>query len=129
MSDLGPMMQRLARIQMLAPIQIAVSLILPGSAWAQQRFWGSHWDMPPVWWPFSVVGVSLLLLILLGWVLLHVAPLVLAIIVAVLGIRWLKRSLDSSRSDPAITTLRERYARGEITKEEFDTKLRDLGGL
>jgi putative membrane protein len=110
----------------LATIELATSLILPVSAWGEQRPWDSQWDMPPVWWPVSVIGAGLLLLILLGWVLLHVAPLVLAIVVAVLGIRWLKRSLDSSRSDPAIATLRERYARGEITKEEFDAKRRDL---
>ena len=30
--------------------------------------------------------------------------------------------------DPAISLLRERYARSEITKEEFDAKLRALGG-
>lgn len=29
--------------------------------------------------------------------------------------------------DPAISLLRERYARSEITKEEFDAKLRTLG--
>lgn len=29
--------------------------------------------------------------------------------------------------DPAVQMLRERYARGEITKEQFDAMLRDLG--
>jgi uncharacterized membrane protein len=38
------------------------------------------------------------------------------------------RAMDSSRSDPALTVLQERYARGEINKEEFDAKLRDLRG-
>jgi uncharacterized membrane protein len=32
------------------------------------------------------------------------------------------------RSDAAVAILRERYARGEISKEEFDAKMRDLGG-
>jgi uncharacterized membrane protein len=68
-----------------------------------------------------------LLLILFGLALLHVAPLILGIISAVFGIRWLKRSIDRSRSNPAISVLRERYARGEIPKEELDAKLRDLG--
>ena len=30
------------------------------------------------------------------------------------------------RHDPAVAVLRERYARGEISKEEFEAKLRDL---
>jgi uncharacterized membrane protein len=90
---------------------------------AQVRTW--EWESHPVWWPFSLFAAGLVLLILFGWALLHLVPLVLGIIAAVYGIRWLRRSLDS-HSDPAVAVLRERYARGEITKEEFDAKLRDL---
>jgi uncharacterized membrane protein len=46
----------------------------------------------------------------------------------VLGLRWLRKASDGSRSDPAVSVLRERYARGDIGKEEFEAKLRDLGG-
>jgi putative membrane protein len=44
----------------------------------------------------------------------------------VLGIRWLVTQGRESRSDTALDILRQRYARGEINKEEFDTKRRDL---
>jgi putative membrane protein len=45
----------------------------------------------------------------------------------VLGIRWLVRQGRDERSDRALDLLRERYARGEINKEEFEAKRRDLG--
>jgi putative membrane protein len=47
---------------------------------------------------------------------------------AVLGIRWLVRQGHDQRSDRALDILRERYARGEIDKDEFDARRRDLGG-
>ena len=85
--------------------------------------------MYPIWWPVSAAAAALLLLVLLGWALLHLIPLVLAVVAAVLGIRWLARTTETSRPrDPAIALLRERYARGEIGKDEFDAKMRDLVG-
>src|SRR5262249_29481255 len=103
-----------------------VTLRLPASAWGQERAFDWRWDMHPMWWPFAALAGSLLLLVLFGWVLLNLAPLILGIIAAVLGIRWLTRAGRTGRHDPAVAVLRERYARGDITKEEFDAKLRDL---
>jgi len=97
------------------------SVALP--VWVQWRSW--EWEGHTVWWPFSMLAAGVLLLILFGWALLHLTPLVLGIIAAVYGIRWLRRSLDP-HSDPAISLLRERYARGDITRDEFEAKLRDL---
>jgi putative membrane protein len=45
-----------------------------------------------------------------------------------LGIRWLARQGREDRTDRALNILRERYARGEINKEEFEARRRDLGG-
>jgi len=50
----------------------------------------------------------------------------LVIVGIVLGIRWLVSQGKESRSDSALEILRQRYARGEINKEEFDGKKRDL---
>jgi putative membrane protein len=102
--------------------------LAPLPAWAQERGFEWQWDMHPVWWPFTVIAASLLLMILFGWVLLNLAPLILGAIAAVLGIRWLTRASRAARHDPAVAILRERYARGEITRDEFEARLRDLEG-
>jgi putative membrane protein len=103
-------------------------LLAPAPVWAQERTFDWQWDLHPIWWPFAVMAVSVLLLVLFGWVLLNLAPLILGAIAAVLGIRWLTRASRSSRHDPAIAILRERYARGEITRDEFEARMRDLDG-
>jgi putative membrane protein len=55
----------------------------------------------------------------------------LVIVGIVLAIRWLvtqgrESRSDAARSDTALDILRQRYARGEIDKEEFEAKKRDL---
>jgi putative membrane protein len=50
----------------------------------------------------------------------------LIIVGLVLGIRWLLGQGKESRSDSALEILRQRYARGEINREEFEAKKKDL---
>jgi putative membrane protein len=51
----------------------------------------------------------------------------LVIVGIVLGIRWVAtQGRDSRATDPALDILRQRYARGDIGKEEFEAKKRDL---
>ena len=51
----------------------------------------------------------------------------LAILIAVgLGIWWLAGRLRPAGRDAALEMLRERYARGEISREEFEARRRDL---
>jgi putative membrane protein len=53
----------------------------------------------------------------------------LVIAAIVLVVRWLVSrgaTGEPSARDSALTILRERYARGEIGKEEFDARKRDL---
>jgi putative membrane protein len=45
----------------------------------------------------------------------------------VLAIRWMVTQGRESRGiDPALDILRQRYARGDISKEEFEARKRDL---
>jgi putative membrane protein len=61
------------------------------------------------------------------WMMLFGAVFWLAILVAVgLGIWWLTRRLGPTGRDAALEMLRERYARGEISREEFEARRRDL---
>ena len=58
---------------------------------------------------------------LLWWALLIAALIVLA--------RWLfrgKRPAASAAEHPALSILKERYARGEIDKAEFDSRKQDI---
>lgn len=73
--------------------------------------WGMGW------------GVLGIVQMLLWWVLIIVAIVVL--------VRWLAHSSpgkEPPRENRALDVLKERYARGEIGKEEFEQKKRDLLG-
>ena len=70
-----------------------------------------------------------------GWGWFGIVHMVLWWFLIILGIvvlaKWLFGSGGNSRSaesDRALAILRERYARGEIDKPEFDARRRDLGG-
>ncbi len=59
---------------------------------------------------------------------------ILIIVGIIVLIRWMLHSSPSNRNgwqgqggDRSLDILRERYARGEINKEEFEQKKRDLG--
>lgn len=71
--------------------------------------WGTGWS------GFGMIPM------LLWWVLLAV--------LAVALVRWLFGTRRAARREPterALEILAQRYARGEIPKEEFDAKRRDL---
>ena len=90
-------------------------LLEPSSAVAQERSHDWGWGMHPMW---GVWGIGMMLMMFVVWG---------AVIVGiVLAIRWLARQSERSRSDRAVDILRERYARGEINKDEFEAKQRDL---
>jgi putative membrane protein len=63
-------------------------------------------------------GFGMMIMMILFWALIVVA--------VVIGIRWLVGHGKEARSDSAMEILRQRYAHGEINKEEFDAKKRDL---
>ena len=72
--------------------------------------------MHPMWW--GAWGIFMMLMMFLFWV--------LVVVGLVDAIRWLIARGRSQPSDAALNILRERYARGEINKEEFESKKKDL---
>jgi len=93
------------------------SIGLPMLAWAQERPY-DVWGMHPMWGVWGAWGFGMLLFMLVFW----------GLIIAglVVGLRWLVIQGRESRSDAAMDMLRQRYARGEIDREEFEARKRDL---
>lgn len=71
-----------------------------------------------MWWMGGAWGIGMMFMMLVFWI--------LVIVGLVLGVRWLMSEGKERRSDSALEILRQRYARGEINKEEFEIKKRDL---
>jgi putative membrane protein len=96
---------------------VAFGWLTTGVVWAQRPYeweWGRH----PMWWMWGAWGIGMMLMMLLFWG--------LVIVSLVLGIRWLLRQARETRSDSALEILRQRYARGELTKDEFERMKKDL---
>jgi putative membrane protein len=94
-----------------------VGWLAPAAVMAQERFYEWRWEMHPMWWGW---GLAMMAVMFLFWA--------LVIVGLIVGIRWLVGQGRVSRSDSALEILRQRYARGEINKEEFEGKKKDLGG-
>ena len=82
----------------------------------QERPYDPGWGGHPMMW--GAWGFGMMIMMILFWALIVVA--------VVMGIRWLVGQGKEARSDSAMEILRQRYARGEINKEEFDAKKKDL---
>lgn len=74
--------------------------------WRMHPMWGSGW------------GIGMMIMMALFWGAIMVA--------VILGMRWFVGESKNSPGDSAMTILRERFARGEIEKDEFETKKREL---
>jgi len=89
--------------------------IMDGTLLAQDsRAYEWHWEMHPMWWWGS--GIAMMLMMFLFWG--------LVITGLVLAVRWLLN--QHARSVTALEILTQRHAKGEIDKEEFEAKKRDL---
>ena len=89
---------------------------LPTAAWAPERPGDRGWQtMGGVW---GAWGIGKGRVFQKFWV--------LVIVALIAGIRWLATQGRESRTDTALEILRQRYARGEINRDEFDAKKRDL---
>ena len=95
-----------------------VMLRVLASAWGQDRS-SEVWEMHPMMWGmWGAWGIGMMLRMLVFW----------GVVIAgiVLGIRWLASQGGAARRDSALDILRQRYARGEIDREEFLARKRDL---
>lgn len=99
-------------------VALLSGLSTPAVAWAQERPYDFWWGMHPMWGMWGAWGVGMMLMMLVFWGLIIVG--------LVLGIRWLLSQGRDSHADTALEILRQRYARGEIDKEEFEARKRDL---
>ena len=84
----------------------------------QERVYEWSWYTHPVWSLWGVWGLGMMLMMLAFWA--------VVIVGLVVGIRFMLHLGSDTRRDPALDVLRQRYARGEITKDEFEAKRRDL---
>jgi putative membrane protein len=98
---------------------LALVLLAPSSALAQERSWEWQWGMHPMMFMWGAGGLVMMLMMLVFWG--------LVIAGLVLGVRWLaSQGRGAGGRDEALEILRQRYARGEIDKQEFETRKRDL---
>ncbi|WEX12080.1 SHOCT domain-containing protein [Chelativorans sp. AA-79] len=116
------------RISTVAAAGAAIAL-LPVAAWAQQtspdfgRYgWGPHMMGWGGGWPGMIFGPIFMIL-----------ALAIVVAIAVLLVRWLGgpwQAAAAHQPPPARTSLdilKERFARGEIDKQEFEERRRILG--
>jgi len=97
---------------------VAAVLFIPACALAQDRTWEWHWSSHPMMVMWGAGGLVMMLMMLVFWG--------LVIAGLVVGLRWLIGLGHPSRRDEALEILRQRYARGEIDKQEYEARKRDL---
>ena len=98
---------------------LSVMQLVPTRAFGQERAWDWQWNMHPMMLMLGAGGLVMIAIMLVFWG--------LVIAGLVLGVRWLAGLAQGTGRDEALEILRQRYARGEIDKQEFDTRRRDLG--
>jgi putative membrane protein len=99
-------------------VPLSLIWLSPALSSAQERPYDWGWGVHPMGWMGGIWGIGMMFMMLLFWI--------LVIVALVFGVRWLMRDQKERRGDSAMEILRQRYARGEINKEEFEAKKRDL---
>ena len=101
-------------------VTVAGVLLSPRFALAQERTWEWQWSTHPMMFMWGAGGILMMLMMLAFW----------AVIIGafVMGMRWLMGQSRPRERDEALEILRQRYARGEIDRQEFESRRRDLGG-
>ncbi len=99
---------------------VTLTMLLQHPVWAQERAYEWGWGMHhPMWGVWGIWGVAMVLMMFVFWG--------VVITGIVMGMRWLARQGRESKPDAALEILRQRYARGDINRAEFESRKRDLG--
>lgn len=93
-----------------------IALMTSENLYAQPQSYDWGWGDHPMMW--GAWGFGMMIMMILFWALIIVA--------VVMGIRWLIGQGKAPSSDTALEILRQRFARGEINQEEFDSKKKHL---
>jgi putative membrane protein len=107
-------------LSVLHSVGFTVVTLAPTPALAQERTREWHWSTHPMMFMCGAGGLLMMLMMLLFW----------GVVIAgfVLGLRWLvAQGRPAAPRDEALEILRQRYARGDIDKQEFEARKRDLG--
>jgi len=111
----------MAMIRKLLPLPVGIVLVLLNVSAGSSQPWGHHGGQGMMGWGHGWGWFGAVMMVILS----------LAIIVGVVAlIRWLwtggpRRGAGGEQSH--LDILKARYARGEINKEEFEQKKKDLG--
>lgn len=108
---------------LLLGLTVSLLLTIESNTFAQQRGDYGGWGMGPGMMGGWGMGWFGMIFMLVFWV--------LVIVGLVFLIKWLIQTTSSGKTvghtgSKAIDILKERYARGEISKEEFETMKKDL---
>ncbi len=102
-------------------IIVAIVIVLPLVFGAASGWQGGGWGMMG---PGMMSGFGWMWLMPVLWILL-LGLIIWAVAAGVRG-QSESRGSDSSKADSALEVLKKRYARGEINKEEYEEKKKDL---
>lgn len=92
----------------------AMFLLLAGNSLAQVRDYSPRSEM----WRWGMSGFMGPFIMIMFWIVM--------IAVVILIIRWIKASGSPAPGESALDILKKRYARGEISKEEFEEMKKDI---
>ena len=91
-------------------------LPLAGIGLAQWRNYDQGYS--PGMWGWRMMGFMSPFMMIVLWIFI--------IVVIVLMVRWIKSSSDHVQGESALDILKKRYAKGEISREEFETMKKDV---
>lgn len=104
--------------ELVGGLNAAAHIGLPVMPVAQAGPYDWGWGPHPMMW--GAWGIGMMLMMIVFWA--------LVIAVIVVALRWALGQGKEPKADASLDILRQRYARGEINQDEFESKKKTLGG-